>query len=154
MARRTKKSVETHTLFIFEITDWEPLYELSVNGLKDADTPYHEIMLLHVDAVCRYPSKLSGRPTRFDLYGERNFLEPAVWKHERDWRPQSVTYLELHPSGGSCSGRLPHESMSALIAALACQRLGYISLMGTPLARGKSRCWSLGFSRVEDFGDD
>jgi hypothetical protein len=154
MARRTKKRVETHTLFIFEITDWEPMYELSVNGLKDEVEPYNEILLLHVDAVCRYPKPQVGRAVRFDLYGERDFMHPAVWKHERDWRPQSVAHLELHPSGGSCYGRLPHESMGALITALAHRQLGYVSLMGTPLARGKSRCWSLGFSRVEDVGDD
>lgn len=154
MARKAKKRVEDHALFILEIVDWEPMYELSVNGLKDEEEPYHEILLLHVDAVCRYPKAQAGRSVRFDLYGQRAFMEPYEWKHDRDWRPQSVAHLELHPSGGSCHGRLPHESIGALMIALADKRLRYVSLMGTPLTRGKSRCWSLGFSRVEDVGDD
>ncbi len=155
MARKArKKPVETYALFIFEITDWEPSYGLSVNGSRYNDAAFSEIYALHIDTVCRHPPKVAGRTANFSLYGERGFMEPPDWQRDRNWRPNSVAHLELPASGGRCYARLPHESMGTLLTALAHQRFRYVSLHGSPLARGHSLCWSIEFSRNEDLGDE
>lgn len=148
-----KKPVETYALFIFEITGWEPRYELGINGSRYEDGAYHEVMLLTVQTVCRYPEKLAGRTAHFDLYGQRNFMEPQEWKRDPAWRPRNVAHLELPPSGGRCYARLPHESMAGLTTALAHQRFRYVSLQGPPLSRGSSLSTSIGFSRDEGLDD-
>jgi hypothetical protein len=79
---RKRKAVETHALFIFEVEAWDVEYSFSVNGLRDREGPYSEIVLIHVETVCRYPEKLVGRPARFDLYAERGIFEPWEWKQD------------------------------------------------------------------------
>jgi hypothetical protein len=145
-----KKPVETYSLYIFEITDWEPAYHLSVNASKYDDGAFNEINLLQIETVCRYPEKLAGRSAHFDLYGRRGFMEPPEWQHDRNWRPPNVAHLELSPSGGRCYAPMPNESIGGLITALAHERIRYVSLHGKPLSRGRSLCWSIGFSRQED----
>jgi len=144
-----KKAVETYELYIFEISDWTTLYEISVNGRRDRDGAYGEVNLLTLQTTCRYPEKLVGRTARFDLYGQRDFLEPNEWKRDRAWRPGHIAHLELPPSGGSCYARLPEATLTRLMIALGHQRLRYASLHGPPLKRGSSLCWSIGFSLDE-----
>jgi hypothetical protein len=155
MPRKSRKDpVETSALYIFEITDWETLYQLSVNGHRDEDGAYSEITLLTLQTICRYPKRLVGRTARFDLYGEREFLEPHEWKRDRDWRPRDVAHLELPPSGGRCYARLPHDSLVVLMTALGHQRLRYASLRGPPLVRGSAMCRTIGFSYDEGLDED
>jgi len=148
-----KRSVETYALYIFEISAWQPLYELSVNGSRYEDAAFSEICLLQVETICRYPEKLVGRTAHFDLYAQRDFMEPPEWKRDGDWRPKDVAHLELPPSGGRCYARMPHESMPVLITALAHNRFRYVSLHGGPLVRGGTLCRSIGFSRDEGLGE-
>jgi hypothetical protein len=150
---RKRKAIETHALFIFEIETWDFVYDFSVSGRKDSEGPYSEVVLVHVETVCRYPEKLVGRTARFDLYAERGIFEPWEWKQDSDWRPRGIGYLELPPSNGHAYLRLPHDSMPGLMTALAHKRVRYASLHGTPLLRGHSSCWSIGFSNDEGLDD-
>ena len=146
---RKRKVAETHALFIFEIESWDFVYDFSVSGPRDGDGPYHEILLVQLESVCRYPEKLVGRTARFALYGERNISEPWEWKQDSTWRPRGIGYLELPPSNGHAYARLPHESMPSLMTALAHKRVRYVSLHGAPLSRGRSSCRSISFSNDE-----
>jgi hypothetical protein len=147
MPRKARARPAAITLLIFEIERWEPEYHFSINGHRDRDGPYSEITLIEVHTVCRYPKKVVGRPARFDLYAERDMWEPSAW--DRDRRPSDIGYLELPPSNGRCFARLPHESMSGLMTALAHGRFRYVSLHSAPLLRGRCLCHSIGFSTDE-----
>lgn len=157
---RTKKRrsaasrVQETELLIFEIKGWEPEYHFSVNGLQDGDGPYREVVLVKVHAVCRYPEKVFGREASFSLYAERDMFEPEELKHDREWRPKGIGYVDLPPANGHGYARLPHDSMPGLMTALTHKGFRYLTLHGTPLKRGSSTFNSIGFTNDEGLDEE
>ncbi len=154
MAGKTPKANPVSSInYIFEITDFEPTYMLSVNPGADDENPWWEHASLGLSTVCRHPETIAGRPAAFELAADRAFWSPSELRHRPGWQPLGVGMLELTPRGGRFYASIPHDSLSMFLTAFANGLFRFIVLNGPPLRRGKSLCTSFEFKRAMDPAD-
>jgi hypothetical protein len=139
--------------FIFEINEWEPDYLLSVNHDRHRDGPYSEYVNIKMTAPCIFPEQLAGRVAQVHIMGQRKFLDPEIYRRDRDWKPLCVAGLHLPPSSGEFYLAVPLENMPFLLTAFTHGLFRFISLWGPPLKRSNSLCTTVNFMRTVDLSD-
>ncbi len=145
-----KKRTADHQLLIFEIKAWEPTYSFSVNRMDDREGDYSEYAELHLDTLCVYPDAYSGRTAKMIASSRRGLFAPPNPRRDPSEKPNSIGLLHLPPSGGSFYGRIPHDSMSYLLSAIAEGLFRYVMLSGPSLKRGHSQPTEVHFARTDD----
>src|ERR1700722_6776545 len=104
---RKKKPIETYQTYIFEITDWEPGYLLSLNAAKHDDQLYWESLSARISAKCVFPAKYAGLPTGIHLFADRNMLNPEILKYDKEWKPRCVGSLRVEAAEVYYDAALP-----------------------------------------------
>jgi len=150
---RKKKPDEIYQTYIFEITDWEPGYLLSLNGGKHDDQLYWEHLSARITAKCVFPTKYAGLPTKIHLFADRNMLNPEILKYEKEWKPLCVGSLRVEAAEVHYDAAIPYDIMPSLLAMLATERGRYVLLHGASVRRGKSLCQSFEIQRTVNLDD-
>ncbi len=134
---------------VFEITEWEPSYTLSINGSKEDPETYSEYAELHLETSCIEPKKFAGRVAGMILSSRRGFhtLKRAF---DAGSQPDSIGLLSLRPAGGSFYAGIPQETIEFLAHALAIGKLRYVMLTGSTFVRSESKITSLHMMRTLD----
>lgn len=150
---RKKKAEESYQTYIFEITDWEPGYLLSLNAGKHDDQLYWESLSVRISAKCVFPAKYAGLPTAIHLFADRAMLNPEILKYDKEWKPRCVGSLRVEAAEVHYDAALPHDFMPSLLAMLASERSRYVLLHGETVRRGKSLCRSFEIQRTVNLDD-
>jgi hypothetical protein len=139
--------------FLFEIKDWEPSYDFSVDYDRRSNNSYNEYMQIDFNTVCLSPEKYQGRIIKFTFDARRDCLEPQISKIDPNWKPNCVGSLELPKAGGgSFYPAIPHDSMGFIVNAIARGMLQFVHLWGGEVKR--NRCLSKSIRLMKSFDPD
>ena len=150
---RKEKPEEAYQTYVFEITDWEPGYILSLNVGKYDDQLYWEHLSARISAKCIFPTKYAGLLAGFHLFTDRNMLNPEILKFEKEWKPLCVGSLRVEAAEMHYEAAIPHDLMPSLLAMLASEHSHHLLLHGTPIHRRKSLCRSFEIQRTVNLDD-
>lgn len=149
-AKRGRQPPPAMQHYFLQIDRWQPSYGYGVENAKWRRGPYREHMGLELRTSCFFPEKLAGKEVELHLVGERDALEPEVYKRDLDWKSAGVGALEMYPDYGRFYAVLPHDGMTFVLVGLTQGLFKLVGLYGPVLRWRKSLCMSIDFRREVD----
>lgn len=152
-AKRGRQPLPAMQHYFLSIDRWEPSYGFGVDNANWRRGPYREHVELVLRTTCIFPEKLVGKEVEVRVVGERDVLEPEVYKRDPDWKSNGIGALEMYPDYGRFYAALPHDGMTFVLVGLSQGMFKLVELYGPVLRYRKSLCTSIDFMREVDLSE-
>ncbi len=132
MPKKRKSKKGAYESYCIRIESWELPYSFGINRLKDFwPGPYQEHFDLEIAGMFLYPSKLSGKNIRVNIWGERE-LTDALERHDKypDLEPKCIGSISARGKHRDFMGSVSADTLPLVSQMLTLGKYKYLSLHG------------------------
>lgn len=151
--RRERPAEDPPVSYLFEIGAMDLQYSFGLAPRRDSERFYTEIFHVSATATGLAPARFAGRPITVYFMAKDGIIEEGPSKHDPDWRPTGVGFIETRGDRTVFTLTVPTASLWEIVASIRAGDLRYVHGYGARVRRSVAILRSIGLGGTYEAGE-